>query len=98
MSTLGVEKAAESLPLQVMEKLEMDRSYRPGEETEESGVFSNNSGATSHDSSWECIEDEVADPAVFDPPILQSSNLMQKRAEYSLSTIEGDLANSHIGK
>lgn len=80
----------------VLVKIEMDQSYRRSED--ESGVFSNNSSANSHDSSWEFLEDEIADPDVFDPPILQSSNLMGNRMSYNISSIEGDLATSRVGK
>ena len=83
-------------PNELLAKIEMDRSYRKSEN--ESGVFSNNSSANSHDSSWEFLEDEIADPDVFDPPILQSSNLNGIRLSYNISSIEGDLASSRVGE
>ena len=83
-------------PTDLLVKIEMDRSYRKSEN--ESGVFSNNSSANSHDSSWEFLEDEIADPEVFDPPILQSSNLSGNRLCYNISSIEGDFASSRVGK
>ena len=94
---MEVDKVVETNQGQMVTKIEMDRSFQQGNNSGESGVFSNNS-ATSIDSSWEHFEDEIVDPEVFDPPILQSSNLCTKRVEYSLSTIEGDLANSSVGK
>lgn len=95
---MEVDKIAEENQGQIVTKIEMDRSFHQGNNSGESGVFSNNSSATSINSSWEHFEDEIVDPEVFDPPILQSSNLCSKRVEYSLSTIEGDLANSSVGK
>ena len=61
-------------------KIEMDNSYAIDmEKTEESGVFSNESGdingSDSRDSSWNFWKNEIVDPDTFDPPILQSTNL-----------------------
>lgn len=92
---METEKVIASQPTVNMLKMEMDRSYR---KSDESGVFSNDNSTSSMDSSWEFLQDEVADPKVFDPPILQSSNLMVKRINYNISSIEGDLASSRVGK
>ena len=81
-------------PTGVPVKMEMDLSYN---KSDESGIYSNNSATSSHDSSWEFLADEIADPEVFDPPILQSSNLEGNRISYNISTIEGDLATSRVG-
>ena len=92
---METEKVIASQPIVNVAKMEMDRSYR---KSDESGVYSNDSSSNSMDSSWEFLQDEVADPKVFDPPILQSSNLMVKRINYNISSIEGDLASSRVGK
>ena len=79
-------------------KLELDLSYGKGNSSGESGVYSNGSGSTaSANASWECFLDEVADPDVFDPPILNSSGIKNIRIPCSVSTIEGSLATSRIG-
>ena len=92
---METERVIASQPVVDMVKIEMDQSYR---KSDESGVFSNESSTNSLDSSWEFLQDEVADPKVFDPPILQSSNLAIKRINYNISSIEGDLASSRVGK
>ena len=92
---MEVENVMQVKPVDLMVKIEMDQSYRKSED--ESGVYSNNSSANSHDSSWEFLEDEIAEPDVFNPPILQSSNIVEKRACYNLSSIEGEFATSRIG-
>ena len=71
-------------------KVEMDRSY---ENDAESGFFSSaNENSASNGSSWEIFEGEVADPNHFDPPVLQSSNLYEKKCRMvcSVSAIERD--------
>ena len=57
---MEVENTMQVKPIDLMVKIEMDQSYRKSED--ESGVYSNNS---SHDSSWEFLEGEIADPDVF---------------------------------
>ena len=57
----------------LQEKIEMDQSYEKS--ADESGVYSNDS-KNSGNSSWVFWANEIADPETFDPPILQSSNLL----------------------
>ena len=64
-------------------KIEMDQSYQERNLSNESGVFSNESGNskenTADNSSWEFWENEIADPIAFDPPVLQSTNLFENK-------------------
>ena len=87
------------MDVELPRKLEMDLSYEKGNNSRESGVYSNESGSiASANVSWECFLDEVADPNVFDPPIMNSSGIKNLRIPCSVSTIEGTLASSRIGK
>ena len=97
---------ASQLPEGILEqagKREMDRSYQaPGDATNESGVFSNestDSKTMNSDSSWNLWENEITDPKAFVLPILQSSNLNgNDRVIYcSLSSID-DLSLVSKGK
>ena len=64
-------------------KIEMDQSYQERNQSKESGVFSNESGISGEnataDSSWDFWENEIADPKSFNPPFLQSTNLMENK-------------------
>ena len=87
----------------IMGKIEMDQSYQERNLSNESGVFSNESGNskenTADNSSWEFWENEIADPTAFDPPILQSTNLFENKnmVPCSFSSID-ELSVSNKGK
>ena len=91
---------------QPIAKIEMDQSYRENDKTKESGIYSNESGATNEvdtsdscGSSWQIWENEIADPEAFDPPIvLQSTNLNANEnvIRCSLSSID-DLSLDNKG-
>ena len=75
---------------EVVVKVEMDQSY---ENDDESGfVSSANENSTSNGSAWQFHEGEISDPDKFDPPVLQSSNLFDKKCRMvcSVSAIERD--------
>ena len=94
-----VDRAATDSP-RLMQKIEMDLSFGKGNDSRESGVFSNESASSGHASantSWERFQDECMDPSVFDPPIRNSSGLSDKRRNCNISTIDGTLASSIIG-
>ena len=112
MEVVAAREEVDNVPLQ---KTEMDLSYGGNNESQESGVFSNNSVAStgasasastsssssaiaSVNSSWEQFQNEIADPNVFDPPLRNSSGLSDKRRDCNISTIDGSLASSFIGK
>ena len=84
-------------------KIEMDQSYQERNLSNESGVFSNESGNskenTADNSSWEFWENEIADPIAFDPPVLQSTNLFENKnmVPCSFSSID-ELSVSNKGK
>ena len=82
--------AIAEIPSATAVKVEMDRSY---ENDAESGFYSSaNESSNSKDSSWVIFEGEIADPNQFDPPVLQSSNLFEKKCNMvcSVSAIERD--------
>ena len=103
-----VDRATTDSP-RLMQKIEMDLSFGKGNDSRESGVFSNesassgasggsaSSGHASANTSWERFQDECMDPSVFDPPIRNSSGLSDKRRNCNISTIDGTLASSIIG-
>ena len=84
-------------------KIEMDQSYQERNLSNESGVFSNESGNskenTAENSSWEFWENEIADPTAFDPPFLQSTNLLENKnmVQCSFSSID-ELSVSNKGR
>lgn len=86
-----------------LSKQEMDQSFH-GNASGESGVFSNGSSGRSNtsssfasaDSSWEFFQNEIMDPDIFDPPVKNSSGVVQ-RYDCNLSTIDGIFASSKIG-
>ena len=87
---------ANELEVVNLEKIEMDNSYQvDASKTEESGVFSNESGdiivieSDSRNSSWNFWKNEIVDPDTFDPPILQSTNLeeVEQRVSCELSSV-----------
>ena len=71
-------------------KVEMDQSY---ENDDESGFASNaTENSASSGSAWQFFEGEISDPDKFNPPVLQSSNLFDKKCRMvcSVSAIERD--------
>ena len=89
-SKMNVMSALTERTEDVVIKVEMDRSY---ENEDESGfVSSANEVSTSTSSAWQFYEGEIADPNQFDPPVLQSSNLFDKKCRMvcSVSAIERD--------
>ena len=70
-------------------KIEMDQSYQERNRTKESGIFSNESETSREnitaDSSWDFWENEIADPKSFNPPFLQSTNLLDNKEAITCS-------------
>ena len=94
---MEVVENAEAIAREIHGKMEMDQSVRQGDSSGESGIFSNGVNTTSN-TSWQIFEDEIVDPVVFDPPVLQSSGLKPRKIDFSLSAIEGTLASSVEGR
>ena len=88
---------ATDMPIE-REKIEMDGSYK--KVANESGIFSNDSNNSTGSSAWDFWKDEIADPEIFDPPILQSTNLMEndKAISCNWSSITGASASGNIAK
>ena len=81
---------AKELPVPVLAKQEMDRSYEREEESGFQSSFASVSRTDSEDS-WMMVKGEILDPLIFDPPI-QSSNIKSAmQCDISaISTISGD--------
>ena len=67
------EIVAKDLPIVIVAKQEMDRSYDREAESGFQSSFASVS-KTESENSWVVLEGEIADPQIFDPPI-HSSNI-----------------------